>query len=146
MTLECLNCLHKLTHTHDLINFFKALSIHYRCAIPGWPGGDTYAVQSPEHAAAINALIPFDNGNGESTLSSCLIHEYTNASPSSIMNASVSSTPVACTEWVYDKSVFEHTAVSQVMSNTVCSFFLSFNDISYNFCFCEWDINAKCFI
>ena len=95
-----------------IFNFVKTLLVHFRCAIPGWPG-DTYEVQSSEHQDAINTTIPVELVDGEPTFSSCLI--FVNLSASLEVNANMSYSTVACTDWVYDKSVFEFTAVSQVI-------------------------------
>lgn len=86
----------------------------HRCAIPGWPN-DTFEVQSTEHQALINNTIPVETVDGERTFSSCLVYD-------GVLNTTggndTTLSTVTCSEWVYDMSVFESTAVSQM--NLVC--------------------------
>ena len=81
----------------------------FRCKIP-YLDNDTYTPQSREHEELINATIPTSK---KYKYDQCHIYVghglvYDNYS------RPVNGTEVACTEWVYDESVYTHTFTKQV--------------------------------
>lgn len=80
----------------------------HRCKIPGYDN-DTFLEQSDYHRQLINMSIPDpDDPDSIYKYDRCHIIQY---------KSNVSS-QVKCTEWVYDKSVFQETFASKV--NLVC--------------------------
>ena len=77
----------------------------YRCAIPDLTN-DTYEVQSEDHAKLIKEYIPEKIVEGKPVYSKC--HLYVNKS--SLGNETLGQ----CNSWVYDKSIFKATIISDV--------------------------------
>ncbi|XP_067676240.1 organic cation transporter protein-like [Haliotis asinina] len=90
-----------------MISVFLLNIPRHRCAIPGYDN-DTNDVQSTNHAHLINATIPYVIRNGKRQLDRC--HIYFDVATNDIANRTV----VACTKWVYDKTVFESTVSSEL--------------------------------
>ena len=77
---------------------------YYRCAIPDYEN-DTYAIQSQFHQQLINATIPPPGDDDEDMeYSKCEIYEDHNGT----------MVTTTCNQWVYDKSVFKSTFLSEV--------------------------------
>ena len=87
----------------QLIHF----STFFRCAIPGLLN-DTYEVQSNEHELLIERFIPKDSSG---TWSSCKINFSRQNS-----SENVTSTR-SCDRWVYAKTPFRDTVVTEVLYN-----------------------------
>ncbi|XP_064619847.1 organic cation transporter protein-like [Lineus longissimus] len=84
------------------LNIVFILAIpNFRCAIPGFLN-DTYATQGDKHAELINFTIPAEDN----------CHIYVNRTEDNFNQTA------ACDGWVYDKSVFVSTAVTDF--NLVC--------------------------
>lgn len=80
------------------------LQLFCRCKIPGYDN-DTFLEQSDYHRQLINMSIPDpDDPDSIYKYDRCHIIQY---------KSNVSS-QVKCTEWVYDKSVFQETFASKV--------------------------------
>ncbi|XP_071112698.1 organic cation transporter protein-like [Haliotis cracherodii] len=106
-------CLPAIPHgVRMMINVYLLNVPDHRCAIPGY-NNDTYAVQSKYHAELINKTIPFVKRDGKLQYDPC--HLYF----SSGQSASSNRTIVGCNKWVYDKSVFQSTAATEL--NMVCN-------------------------
>ena len=75
----------------------RYLYIHYRCKIP-WLDNDTYAVQDTFHLNLINNTVPLED---DGSYKECVLY--------------VNETEQACSQWVYDQSVFTSTIISQVL-------------------------------
>ena len=84
---------------------FSTLFFCCRCAIPDLMN-DTYEVQSEYHSKLINEHIPEEMVEGKPVYSKC--HLYVNKS--SLGNETLSK----CNSWVYDKSIFQTTIISDV--------------------------------
>ncbi|CAE1142070.1 SLC22A4_5 [Acanthosepion pharaonis] len=88
---------------------FIISEMKHRCAIPDLRN-DTYKVQSEAHGKLINEYIPEETVNGKPLYSSC--HLYVNKSV--LGNQTLGN----CSSWVYDKSIFQQTIISDF--NLVC--------------------------
>ncbi|XP_071114400.1 organic cation transporter protein-like [Haliotis cracherodii] len=101
-------CLPAITHgARMMVSAFLQYVQKHRCALPGYDN-DTYAIQSEYHNDLINSTIPYSFQDGDVIYDQC--HVFTNASGTMTM--------VRCNRWVYDKSLFLQTAVSEY--NMVC--------------------------
>ncbi len=84
--------------------------LQYRCNIPG-VSNDTYKIQSPYHEALVNQSVPMVTNDGETTYSSCRLYDVDNSSVTSHLG---NQSETGCDEWVYDRSIFKNTVVTQV--------------------------------
>lgn len=92
--------------------FILAMPDH-RCSIPGWTN-DTYDVQSEDHQRFINMSIPYVKKHNHWENSECLIYKTDQFTEYDNYSRPVNATMVKCHNWVYDKSIFESTAVTQM--------------------------------
>ncbi|KAK7497283.1 hypothetical protein BaRGS_00011577 [Batillaria attramentaria] len=74
----------------------------HRCKIPTYPN-DTYQLQSPDHASLVNETIPLRNGE----YSECTLYDAVGS------DGTENRTERACNDWVFDKSVFTATLVTE---------------------------------
>ncbi|XP_060580502.1 organic cation transporter protein-like isoform X2 [Ruditapes philippinarum] len=85
----------------------------HRCAIPGYDN-DTYKVQGDEHQSLIDLFIP-PSTDADTVYDKCEMFHYKNESAAEAwMNETNGRTKIPCNSWVYDKTVFTSTFVSQV--------------------------------
>lgn len=97
-----------------------------RCAIPGYPN-DTYAIQGKFHQQLINRTIPpYTGDKAEMDYDQCRIYSISNISTFDSFNRPDNNTKTKeCQTWVYDKTVFESTFLSEVIiANRGCIKFL----------------------
>ncbi|XP_048240127.1 organic cation transporter protein-like [Haliotis rufescens] len=83
----------------------------HRCALPGI-SNDTFTIQGPHHELLLNATIPWTIEKGISVRDPCRIFKE-----NSPMGKNRSAQE--CHAWVYDKSIFKNTDVTEL--NMVCS-------------------------
>ncbi|XP_067675071.1 organic cation transporter protein-like [Haliotis asinina] len=101
-------CLPAITHgARMMVSAFLQYVQKHRCELPGYDN-DTYAVQSEYHQELINSTIPYSFQDGHLVYDKC--HVYANATGTVSLEK--------CNRWVYDKSLFLQTAVSEF--NMVC--------------------------
>ncbi|XP_050415521.2 organic cation transporter protein [Patella vulgata] len=106
--LYFLVCLPAITIAfHGMMPIFILDIPDYRCAIPGLKN-DSYGSGGIWHQELLNDSIPYKDGK----LSQCLVYDNTTGHHDA--NSSVKQ----CDQWVYDESVYENTAVTQL--NLVC--------------------------
>ena len=102
----------------------------HRCRIAEYPE-DSYGIQNAEHQRFIDMSIPRDSDGG---YEKCSFYSYTNRTylmyNSSALKENFTmgdnATLQRCSEWVYEKSVFQETYTSKVFSqrNTPIHFFI----------------------
>lgn len=92
--------------------FILAIPEH-RCRIPAW-SNDTYDVQNEKHERFINMSIPYVKNNHKWELSKCLIYQTDQFTEYDNYSRPLNASMVKCHSWVYDSSVFESTAVTQM--------------------------------
>ncbi|XP_045198044.2 organic cation transporter protein-like [Mercenaria mercenaria] len=99
-----------------LISVFLVGNPAHRCAIPGYIN-DTYAAKNGDHAhlVLINRTIPTLGSGDDMNYDQC---HLLNASNYDNDNRPVNASKYACKNWVYDKTDFEETLVSEL--NLVC--------------------------
>ncbi|KAK6169201.1 hypothetical protein SNE40_020297 [Patella caerulea] len=87
-----------------MVTVFMLAIPEHRCAVPSL-SNDTYAMQGSWHEDLINQSIP----SSKDGWSKCTIYNYTEDG---------NKTEVKCNKWVYDKSQYDNTFMSQL--NLVC--------------------------
>ena len=104
--LACTSCTSIVPSQFDIARFLSmntsndlAILSFHRCAVTS---NDTYSIQSPAHYDVINSSIPV-TADGE--FESCDVITR---------NGSEVTAVTQCTSWVYDKSVFEESVVSEL--------------------------------
>ncbi|KAL5011131.1 hypothetical protein ScPMuIL_013436 [Solemya velum] len=90
---------------------------NHRCAVETL-SNDTYSVEGRSHDAAVNASIPYTFEDDERLYTDCSHYSTTNATLFNEFGIPEDSPTHTCNKWVYDKSVFEETLISEM--NLVC--------------------------
>lgn len=102
--------------SRTIIVIVLVLQLFCRCKIPGYDN-DTFLEQSDYHRQLINMSIPDpDDPDSIYKYDRCHLIQY---------KSNVSS-QVKCTEWVYDKSVFQETFASKVGIGLIVIWAVSF--------------------
>ena len=90
----------KAIHNYSILLYFK------RCAIP-WYKNDSFKVQNEDHQLLINRYIP-ESFNNQYAYEPC------SAFTDDDNNSQSTNDTASCSHWVYDKTDFEETFITQV--------------------------------
>ncbi|KAK7491559.1 hypothetical protein BaRGS_00017198 [Batillaria attramentaria] len=82
----------------------------HRCKIPGY-ANDTYEIQSPAHEFLVNMTIPVSS---DGSYEQCDMYDVTYLDGDLLLSNTSKSKTVGCAEWVYDRSAFTETLVSEL--------------------------------
>ncbi|KAL8589920.1 hypothetical protein ACOMHN_024007 [Nucella lapillus] len=82
----------------------------HRCRVPGL-ANDTFSVQSDVHRMTVNRSVPMTSSDGDVSYAKCDV--YRERDEQHAANRTLYGDTEPCDSWVYDKSVFERTIVTQ---------------------------------
>ncbi|XP_025099664.1 organic cation transporter-like protein [Pomacea canaliculata] len=95
---------------HTMVTVFILATPEHRCSIPGLDN-DTWQSQGPEHDELVRQMIPFDT---RPSPHQCTLFKYRSLqTPDDVRNDTAK-----CSQWVYNKEVFDLTVISEL--NLVC--------------------------
>ncbi|XP_029647981.1 organic cation transporter protein [Octopus sinensis] len=95
-----------------IVVFIMAIPNH-RCRIPNL-SNDTYDIQNDFHQSLINRTIPFTVKDGVDVIDKCRIYSPSQNISYDEYNRPINASSMKCQSWVYDKSVFESTLVTEM--------------------------------
>ncbi|XP_074642119.1 organic cation transporter-like protein [Tubulanus polymorphus] len=96
-----------------LAGVFLSAVPNFRCAIPDLEN-DTYSIQNPEHALRLNHTVPWVKDDNKWILSEDEIYLIDASTKfSNVTGIPENATKVECDAWVYDRSVFESTTMTE---------------------------------
>ncbi|GAB1605332.1 organic cation transporter protein-like [Argonauta hians] len=109
--LVCIPCISAAIQV--VIAVFILAVPNHRCRIPGL-SNDTYEVQSELHQLLINRTIPFRERDGVTSMDKCEIYSASHNVTYDQYNHPINGSAMQCRNWVYDKSIFQSTLVTQM--------------------------------